>query len=94
MPDVTPIPTTVTSKQFSLNIKDFLKGLLVAVIGAALTAIQTSISAGTIVFNWKEIGAVALTAGVAYLLKNFFTPAQVIISPPPVTPDTTVQSKP
>jgi len=69
---------TVTSSQFTLNWRDAAKGLLVAVIGAVLTAVQNSLANGEITFNWKQIGIVALTTGVAYLLKNFFEPAKVV----------------
>jgi hypothetical protein len=67
-----------TSSLFSLDLKDLGKGLLVAVGGAMITAIQTSLQAGTLTFNWKSIGSVALSAGLSYLSKNFFTPAKTI----------------
>lgn len=67
----------VTSKKFWLNSKDFLRGLLIAMITAALMVIQNSFDAGELVFNWKQISMAAIGGGVAYLLKNFFQPAQV-----------------
>ena len=67
-----------TSSVFSLNFKDLGKGLLVAVGGAVIAAIETSIQAGALSFNWKAIGGVALAAGLSYLAKNFFTPAQTV----------------
>jgi hypothetical protein len=67
-----------TSSLFSLDFKDLGKGLLVAIGGAVITAIENSISAGSLTFNWKAIGSVALAAGLSYLGKNFFTPAQTI----------------
>jgi hypothetical protein len=82
--------TTTTSKQFTLNVSDLLKGLLVAVVSAVLTVIETSISANNFHFDWKAIGIVALTTGVSYLLKNFFTPAQTIVSPPPAPGPTVI----
>ena len=80
MPD--EIITTSTSPKF-LGTTDLWKGLLVAVISAVLTVIQNSIAGGTLTFNWKSIGLVALSTGVAYLLKNLFTPPQTTITPPP-----------
>ncbi len=62
-----------TSPLFSLNFKDLGKGLLVAVGGAVIAAIETSIQAGSLTFNWKTIGGVALAAGLSYLVKNLFT---------------------
>jgi hypothetical protein len=69
-----------TSSLFSLDFKDLGKGLLVAVGGAVIAAIETSIQAGALTFNWKTIGGVALAAGLSYLGKNFFTPAQTVTS--------------
>jgi hypothetical protein len=70
----------VTSKQYSLNTRDLLKGLLVAVITPVITVITSSLNAGSLTFDWKVIGATALAAGLAYLVKNFFTPAQTVLT--------------
>ena len=67
-----------TSPLFSLNIKDLAKGLIVAIGGAAITAIENSIQAGSLTLDWKAIGSVALAAGLSYLGKNFFTPAKTV----------------
>ena len=67
-----------TSPLFSLNFKDLAKGLIVAVGGAVIAAAETSIQAGALTFNWKTIGGVAVAAGLSYLGKNFFTPAQTV----------------
>jgi hypothetical protein len=67
-----------TSSLFSLNFQDLAKGLLVAAGGAVIAAIETSVQAGQFSFNWKTIGGVALAAGLSYLTKNFFTPAQTV----------------
>lgn len=67
----------VTSKQYSLDWRDFLKGLFVSVMTSVLVIIENSISAGQFKFNWREIGIVALGSAVAYLIKNYFTPSTV-----------------
>jgi len=67
-----------TSQLFTLDFKDLAKGLLVAVGGAIISAIETSVSAGSLTFNWKTIVGVAIASGLSYLAKNFFTPAQTI----------------
>ena len=69
---------TTTSKMFSLNAGDFLKGLLVAALTTPITAVFSSLSAGAFNINWKQMGLVAITGGVSYLLKNLFTPSQVV----------------
>jgi len=75
-----------TSSLFSLDFKDLGKGLLVAVGGAVIAAIETSVKAGTLTFDWKAIGGVALAAGFSYLVKNFFTPAQMVTPVQAATP--------
>lgn len=73
----------VSSKQYSLNWQDLGRGLIMAVGGAILTVIETSLEAGNLHFNWKQIGVVGGTAACVYLMKNFFQPAVVQT---PVTP--------
>lgn len=74
--------TSTTSSQFTLKINDIVKGLVVAIITPVFTIILTSLNAGVLTFNWKIIAATAVASGLSYLLKNFFTPAQVVISDP------------
>jgi hypothetical protein len=71
--------TTQTSAQFRLDLQDAAKGLLVAVLGAFLYALENSLQAGQLTFNWKQIGGAALAAGLGYLTKNYFTPAKTVI---------------
>lgn len=60
------------SAKFRLNLNDFTKGLLIAVGSAALTVVQTSLSAGTFAIDWKVLATVSISAGLAYLGKNLF----------------------
>jgi len=66
-----------TSNLYSIDLKDLTKGLIVAVGSAIVTTIQTSLQSGSLSFNWKLIGTVALGAGIAYISKNFFTPPSI-----------------
>jgi hypothetical protein len=68
-----------TSPLFNINLYDVIKGLIVTAGGAAMAVIENSLQTGSLAFNWKQIGMTALAAGVAYLAKNFFTPAQTIL---------------
>jgi len=61
------------SKLFSLNNKDFLKGLVMAILVPAVLIIQQSLDSGTLVLNWKAILMASISGALAYLLKNFFT---------------------
>jgi len=58
---------------FTLNWRDFFKGLILAVIVPVLVTIQTSLAAGNVVFDWKAIGISSVAALIGYLIKNFFT---------------------
>lgn len=69
---------TIVSKQFTLQWRDWVRGLLMAVITPALVIIQQSVDVGQIVFNWKAIGMASLAGGLAYLLKNFLEPSKVV----------------
>lgn len=61
------------STLWTLNTRDFVKGLVMAVLVPVFVIIQQSLSAGDLVFNWKAIGIAALSAFIAYIIKNLFT---------------------
>jgi hypothetical protein len=60
----------------TLGSKDFLKGLVLAVLTAVITIVYTSIEAGSLAFDWKAIGMTALSSALAYIMKNLFTNSQ------------------
>lgn len=74
--------TAVSSKQFTLSLNDFWKGLIMAVGGAVVRIIYDVINSGTWVFDWKAIGVAALGAALAYLAKNFFDKPKVVLLNP------------
>lgn len=74
--------TKITAGRGTLNVRDIIKGLLIAVITPVFTIIGSSIDAGTLTFNWKWIGSVAVFAGLSYLVKNLLTPSQIIVTDP------------
>jgi len=59
----------------NLNIFDIFKGFFVAVITAILTTILNLLQTGSDILSldWKSILSVALTAGIAYIVKNLLT---------------------
>ena len=63
----------MNSTFFNLNATDFIKGLLMAVLSSVITVVYQTIEAGILVFDWKAIGTIALTSGLAYIMKNLFT---------------------
>lgn len=61
------------SSLFTLNKADFVKGLIIAVLTAVITAIYSTVQTGTLTFDWKSISIVALSAALAYITKNLLT---------------------
>jgi len=63
----------MNSSIFTLDNKDFIKGLLVAVLSAVITILYNTIETGSLNFDWKAIGTMALTSALGYILKNLLT---------------------
>lgn len=63
------------SKFLTLNFKDILKGIIVAIFSAVITYLYTVIQTGDplTIETFKKVGMVALAALLGYLSKNFFT---------------------
>lgn len=78
-----------TSKQFSLNAKDFLLSLAVAALSGPVMIILTSLQAGQFNIDWTKLWQLAVSSAAGYLLKNFLTPAQTTVTPPATMPGTT-----
>jgi membrane protein implicated in regulation of membrane protease activity len=66
------------SKLFSLNIFDFLKGLIVAVLTPIIVFAQGYFANGTLDIEWQALMAVGLSGLLAYLIKNFFSDAPAL----------------
>jgi hypothetical protein len=64
------------SKYLSLNVKDLAKGLMIAFLTALFTGLIELFQAGDFVFDWPTFEPIvysAISATLAYLIKNFFT---------------------
>ena len=64
------------SKLFSLNSSDYAKGLVVAVLAAVfayLSSLLSNPNFDLMTVDWGSLMKVAITAGIAYLGKNFFS---------------------
>lgn len=72
-----------TSKQYGLNYKDLLKGLLIAALTPiAITlydALMTWLSYNPVELDWRELVKTGIAAGVVYVGKNFFDRGKIII---------------
>ena len=67
------------SKFGKLNLSDFWKGLIVAVLMAVATGLYTSVEAGQFPASWNDWKVILLAgvgAGLAYILKNLVTNSQ------------------
>jgi len=72
------------SNFLSLSTKDFLKGLLVAVLSALIAGVLQLLQTGPFVFDWATFQPIVLTAisaGLAYLSKNLFQNSQGELGP-------------
>jgi VIT1/CCC1 family predicted Fe2+/Mn2+ transporter len=67
-----------------LNLRDFFKGLVLAILAAVITWAYEAVQAGTLFDpeSLKNVGMVALAAVLAYLVKNLLTNSQGEIATP------------
>jgi hypothetical protein len=66
----------IFSSFFTLDRRDLINGLVVAVLGAFLAAVQQGLTAHGLdigAYDWKLIADVSLTAAGAYISKNLFS---------------------
>lgn len=66
----------MNSSMFSLDWKNIINGLIVAVGGAVCSALLQILNTpgfdvGT--FSWQQVGTVALGAAISYIAKKFFS---------------------
>ena len=81
----------MNSAFLKLNLMDFGKGLLVAIITAAFNAVFEAVKAGGIPADMRALatssGSAAVLAGMAYLSKNLLSNSSgEIATPEPVVP--------
>jgi len=67
-----------TSNKYTLDLQDAAKGLIMAIGAAVFALIAESVQKGQFTFDLTAIWHTAVAATVAYLGKNFFTPAKVV----------------
>lgn len=67
-----------TSPLFTINWRDAVKGLVLAVGTPVLLAVERLLDAGKVDFSWKTLAMVGIGGGVTYLIKNFFTGQQSV----------------
>lgn len=67
-----------SSKLFSLNIWDFAKGLIIAILSPIIVFAQGYFAEGTLDIELSALFAVGLSGFLAYLIKNFFSDAPAL----------------
>lgn len=74
----TQLSPVTTSKQFSLKLNDFWKGLILAVGTPLLYLAQELIP------NWNANAFIkaGIAALITYLIKNFVTPSSIVVKDP------------
>ena len=60
------------SSFFKLNIADVGRGLIMAVLAGVLAFVYEALQTGVPV-DWHQVLLVGITAGLGYLIKNFFS---------------------
>tara|TARA_R110000868_G_scaffold154729_1_gene380860 strand:- start:11299 stop:11538 length:240 start_codon:yes stop_codon:yes gene_type:complete len=63
----------MNSSLLTLNSKDWIKGLVVAVLTAIITVVYNTIQTGALMLDWKAISIAAISAALAYITKNLLT---------------------
>jgi hypothetical protein len=66
----------MNSPFLNIDLNDFAKGLLLAVLSSVLTIVYSTIETGSLLIDWKLVGTTALTTAIGYLIKNLFTNSQ------------------
>lgn len=64
------------SKFFKWNFRDFLNGLIMAILGAVSGVLIPSIENLTFTFEWHIVWKTALSAASIYLIKNLLSNSQ------------------
>jgi hypothetical protein len=68
------------SNYFSLNWRDALRGLVVAILTPIIVIAQQSLESGVLTINWKTLVTAGIAGGLAYLVKNLLTKPDTIQS--------------
>jgi len=63
------------SKLFSLNGADVVKGIVMAFLGGAVTALYQALNTGMTV-DLQSVATVGLITALSYIIKNFFSDSE------------------
>jgi hypothetical protein len=79
-----PTTNVIVSKLFNLTSRDWLRGLVVAVISAVLSSIYsfTQAKEGIHGINWDFVLNVAVNNALSYIILNLGTGPQILVNNP------------
>ena len=63
----------MNSQLFKLNVRDFAKGLLIAVLTAVFASAAQLLQVSGLNLDWWQLLSIAVSAGMAYVSKNFLS---------------------
>ena len=81
------------TKLWTIQMSDFQRGLVVAILTTPFTIIYDSVSTGALTFDWKKILGAAIAGGIGYILKNILTGSggQILTNAKPPDPPSPVR---
>jgi len=73
------IAVTASSNRWTLNTRDLIQGLLMAIITPVIVVIQQSLDLGILTFDVKAIGMAAIAGALAYMLRKLPQSGKILI---------------
>jgi len=73
------IAVTASSNRWTLNTRDLIQGLLMAIITPVIVVIQQSLDLGILTFDFKAIGMAAIAGALAYMLRKLPQSGKILI---------------
>lgn len=67
----------MNSNKFLLNLWDLSRGMIMAVLSGSLMLVYQALQANAVI-DWRLVGLAGITAGLGYLIKNYFSDSQGI----------------
>ena len=78
------IPVKSSSSQFSLSNRDLWLGLLMAALAPVALQLYELLMAfldrEVVTIDWRQLAKTGISAGAAYLVKNYFDKGKIVIS--------------
>ena len=73
------IAVTASSNRWTLNTRDLIQGLIMAIITPVIVVIQQSLDLGILTFDIKAIGMAAVAGALAYMVRKLPQSGKILI---------------